>query len=134
VLDAITGKELHAPVVHQHRDVNDDLAARLTQDLPEAFVKIEFGGSVFKACCLCFPGVCFLHFLFKCCSHGISEVARVECGCQRKAWCAAHSLGGSGKCAAALNRNLSRKLFRQPRTLERSSFSGLTKYKRGWGG
>ena len=47
VLDAIAGEDLHGAVVHLHREVDVQLAARLAQHLAQARVQVEpFGGQV----------------------------------------------------------------------------------------
>src|SRR4051794_31996562 len=51
--------------------MNRDLPARLAEDLPETFIKIEFVGSEFKPRCLCFPRIGFLRH-YRC--HAISEI------------------------------------------------------------
>ena len=47
VLDAVAGEDLDAAVVHLDREVDGQLAARLTQDLAQAGVEVEaLGGEV----------------------------------------------------------------------------------------
>ncbi len=47
VLDAVAGEDLDAAVVHLHREVDGELAARLAQDLAQSRVEVEaLGGQV----------------------------------------------------------------------------------------
>ena len=41
VLDAVAGEDLDAAVIHLHREVDDELAARLAQDLAQSRIEIE---------------------------------------------------------------------------------------------
>jgi hypothetical protein len=41
VLDAVTGEDLDAAVVHVHGEMHGELAARLAQDPAHALVKVE---------------------------------------------------------------------------------------------
>jgi hypothetical protein len=75
VLDAVAGEDFDGAVVHADGDVNDDLASGVAEDLPDAFIKIEFSGGEVESSGLGFPGICLLlegeglHFcvpFFKC--------------------------------------------------------------------
>ena len=47
VLDAVAGEDLDAAVVHLHREVDDELAARLTEDLAQSGIQVQaLGGEV----------------------------------------------------------------------------------------
>ena len=47
VLDAVAGEHLDAPVVHLHREVDGQLAARLAQHAAKTGIEVEsFGGEI----------------------------------------------------------------------------------------
>ena len=47
VLDAIAGEDLDAAVVHLHREVDDELAPRLAEDLAQSGIEVEpLGGEI----------------------------------------------------------------------------------------
>ena len=50
VLDAIAGEDLDAAVVHLHREVDDELAARLAQDLAQPGIEVEALGGEVELC------------------------------------------------------------------------------------
>src|SRR5437763_379746 len=60
VLHAIAGKNLDAAILHGYRDVHDDLAGGIAQDLPQAVVEVEFLRGVIEARRLRHPGIKFL--------------------------------------------------------------------------
>ena len=59
MLDAESGEDLEAAVIHLHRDVDREFAIGITQNPPKAVIKIELLGSQVKARPLRFPGIAF---------------------------------------------------------------------------
>ena len=60
VLHPESGEHLQVPIVHLHRDMNDDLAARTPQHLPQAFIKIQLLRGQVETRSLRLPGISFL--------------------------------------------------------------------------
>ena len=57
VLHAEAGEDLEGAVVHGNRDVKDDFAVGIAQDLPEAFIEVELLGGDVETRGLRLPGL-----------------------------------------------------------------------------
>jgi hypothetical protein len=71
VLHAVSGEHFQVPIIHHHRDMNDNFAARTPQDPPQAFVKIQLVRGQVEAGGLRLPRISFL-FEVNCCRHKVS--------------------------------------------------------------
>src|SRR5205807_2502823 len=60
VLDAESGEDLEMSIIHLYRDVDRQFAVGITQNPPQAVVKIELLGSQVKTRPLRFPRIAFL--------------------------------------------------------------------------
>jgi hypothetical protein len=60
MLHAKSGEDFQVPVVHLHRNVQDDFARGVAQDFPQAFIQIELMGGQIKSGRLRFPRISFL--------------------------------------------------------------------------
>ena len=60
VLHAESGEDFQVPVVHHHRDMNNNFAARTPQNLPQSFIKIQLLCGQVEAGGLRLPGISFL--------------------------------------------------------------------------
>src|SRR6185312_1373454 len=57
VLNTESGVDLQPAIVHCNGDMNNNFAVRITENFPEAFIKVELLGGKIKTSCLGLPGV-----------------------------------------------------------------------------
>src|SRR5262249_43246240 len=80
VLHAEAGEDLNRSVVHRHRDMNDDFAVGISEDLPQTLVQVELLRSKIEASRLGFPGIqlLFQRYSFHLCSSGIKTNGSID--------------------------------------------------------
>src|SRR3989442_4758036 len=74
MLDPKSGEHLKLAVVHRDRNVHDQLAVGILQDLPETFVQVKFLRRKVEARRLRLPGI---DFLFE--GNSFHRISRYEC-------------------------------------------------------
>ena len=98
VLHAVSGEDFEVPVVHLHRDMNNNFAARTTQNLPQSFIKIQLMGGEVKAGGLRLPGISFL-FEVHCLHKNLRMIAIVIASPNRRASLAKYIAGPQARQA-----------------------------------